>query len=99
RPRGRSPPGAAAAGDAPVVAAGGIADGRGIAAAIALGAQGASLGTRFLATTEMGIDDSGKQRIVDASPLDSVKVAHAERVMPPFNLPQIGVPNVPRSLR
>ena len=41
------------AGDIPVVAAGGIADGRGLAAALALGAQGVNLGTRFLATTEM----------------------------------------------
>ena len=44
------------AGTTPVVAAGGIADGRGVAAALALGAQGACLGTRFLATTEMTID-------------------------------------------
>src|SRR5262245_53088509 len=43
------------AGKVPVVAAGGIADGRGIAAVLALGAQGASLGTRFLATDEMEI--------------------------------------------
>jgi nitronate monooxygenase/enoyl-[acyl-carrier protein] reductase II len=87
------------AGEIPVVAAGGIADGRGIAAALALGAQGVSLGTRFLATDEMRIDPSWKDRIVAASALDAVKVAHAERVMPPFTLPQRGIPFAPRSLR
>ena len=87
------------AGAVPVVAAGGIADGRGIAAALALGAQGVSLGTRFLATTEMTIDTAWKERIVAASALDAVKVPHAERVMPPFTLPQTGVPFAPRALR
>jgi nitronate monooxygenase/enoyl-[acyl-carrier protein] reductase II len=87
------------AGDVPVVAAGGIADGRGIAAALALGAQGASLGTRFLATDEMRIDPVWKQRIVDADALDAVKVPNAERVMPPFTLPQPGRPFAPRALR
>jgi enoyl-[acyl-carrier protein] reductase II len=87
------------AGDVPVVAAGGIADGRGLAAALALGAQGASLGTRFLATTEMGVDQEWKDRIVAADATDAVKVAHSERVMPPFTLPQIGLPYAPRALR
>lgn len=87
------------AGDVPVIAAGGIGDGRGIAAALMLGAQGASLGTRFLATREMAIDDEWKQRIVAAGAADAVKVPNAERVMPPFTLPQIGRPNAPRSLR
>jgi nitronate monooxygenase/enoyl-[acyl-carrier protein] reductase II len=87
------------AGDVPVVAAGGIADGRGIAAALALGAQAASMGTRFLATDEMAIDPAWKARIRDASALDAVKVPHAERVMPPFTLPQIGMPLAPRALR
>ena len=87
------------AGSVPVVAAGGIADGRGIAAAISLGAQGVSLGTRFLATTEMEIDQSWKERIVAATERDAVKVPHSERVMPPFNLPQMGVPFAPRCLR
>jgi nitronate monooxygenase/enoyl-[acyl-carrier protein] reductase II len=87
------------AGDVPVVAAGGIADGRGIAAAFALGAQGVSLGTRFLATSEMTIDQAWKDRIVAAGALDAVKVAHADRVMPPFTLPQLGVPFAPRALR
>jgi enoyl-[acyl-carrier protein] reductase II len=53
------------AGGVPVVAAGGIADGRGIAA--------------------------------DAT--EVVKVPHSERVMPPFTIPQLGVPYAPRSLR
>jgi enoyl-[acyl-carrier protein] reductase II len=83
----------------PVVAAGGIADGRGIAAALALGAQGACLGTRFLATDEMSIDPAWKDRIVRAAARDAIKVAHAERVLPPFNLPQVGRPFSPRSLR
>ena len=87
------------AGDIAVVAAGGIADGRGIAAVLALGAQAASLGTRFLATDEMAIDPSWKARIREASATDAVKVPHAERVMPPFTLPQIGMPFAPRALR
>ena len=87
------------AGAVPVVAAGGIADGRGVAAALALGAEGVSLGTRFLASTEMRIDAAWKDRIVAASALDAVKVPHAERVMPPFTMPQTGVPFAPRALR
>jgi NAD(P)H-dependent flavin oxidoreductase YrpB (nitropropane dioxygenase family) len=87
------------AGQVPVIAAGGIADGRGIAAALTLGAQGVSLGTRFLATQEMTIDQAWKDRIVAADALDAVKMPHAEQVLPPFTLPQIGVPFAPRSLR
>lgn len=51
----------------PVLAAGGIADGRGIAAALMLGAQGAVIGTRFLATAESLIHANAKARIVAAS--------------------------------
>jgi nitronate monooxygenase/enoyl-[acyl-carrier protein] reductase II len=87
------------AGGVPVIAAGGIADGRGIAAALTLGAQGVCLGTRFLATSEMAVDQSWKDRIVAADAADAVKVAHAERVMPPFTIPQIGTPFAPRCLR
>jgi nitronate monooxygenase len=50
----------------PVVAAGGIADGRGIAAALALGASGAMLGTRFVATKEPQAAAFWKQAIVEA---------------------------------
>ena len=85
------------AGDTPVVAAGGIADGRGLAAALALGAQGALVGTRLLASEEMGVADAWKQRIVEAAALDAVKVPHSERVLPPYNRP--GGPADPRALR
>jgi len=47
----------------PVIAAGGIMDGRGMAAALALGAQGVQLGTRFLTTEEAGLARSYKQRV------------------------------------
>jgi len=50
----------------PVVAAGGIADGRGLAAALMLGAHGALIGTRFYASTEALGHDRAKQRIVEA---------------------------------
>jgi enoyl-[acyl-carrier protein] reductase II len=73
------------AGETPVLAAGGIVDGRGLAAALALGAQGVSMGTRFLASTEMRIADEWKRRIVEADALDAVKVANSERVLPPYN--------------
>ena len=57
-----------AVGDAlPVVAAGGIADGRGLAAALALGAAGVLVGTRFYACSEAAGDDAAKQRICNAS--------------------------------
>jgi NAD(P)H-dependent flavin oxidoreductase YrpB (nitropropane dioxygenase family) len=51
--------------DVPVLAAGGIIDGAGVAAALALGAQGAWIGTRFLATPESSAHDNHKQRILE----------------------------------
>lgn len=56
-----------AAGDVPVLGAGGIVDGRGIAAAMMLGAQGAWIGSAFLASEEAGILPHQKQAIVDAT--------------------------------
>ncbi|HYH89314.1 MAG TPA: nitronate monooxygenase [Solirubrobacteraceae bacterium] len=85
------------AGATPVVAAGGIADGRGVAAALALGAQGALVGTRFLASEEMKVAAGWKRRIVEGQALDAVKVPHSERVLPPYNRP--GGPADPRALR
>jgi NAD(P)H-dependent flavin oxidoreductase YrpB (nitropropane dioxygenase family) len=52
----------------PVIAAGGIVDGRGYVAALALGAQGVCMGTRFLATVEANAHPLYKQQIVDAGP-------------------------------
>jgi nitronate monooxygenase len=56
----------------PVVAAGGIADGRGLAAALALGAQGASVGTRFIAAEESGAPAHYRQRLLELRPEDTV---------------------------
>ncbi|MBL9095818.1 MAG: nitronate monooxygenase [Alphaproteobacteria bacterium] len=56
----------------PVVAAGSIVDGRGLAAALALGAQGAWIGTRFIASTEAHAGDMYKQVVVDASDEDTI---------------------------
>jgi nitronate monooxygenase len=53
------------AGPVPVLAAGGVADGRGVAAALALGAAGALIGTRFLTTAEALADPEAKKAIVD----------------------------------
>jgi enoyl-[acyl-carrier protein] reductase II len=58
----------------PVVAAGGIADGRGLAAAFVLGAQAINVGTRFLASTEAPINESWKQAILSAESQEAVKV-------------------------
>lgn len=52
--------------EVPVVAAGGIADGRGLLAAFALGAEGVEMGTRFLATREAPISEGYKRRILSA---------------------------------
>jgi len=56
----------------PVVAAGGIADGRGLAAALALGAAGAWIGTRFVASEEAGLDPLHKEHVVSACEADTV---------------------------
>ena len=58
----------------PVVAAGGIFDGRGIAAALMMGAAGVNLGTRFIATQESPAPQRWKQAIVEAKSEDAIKV-------------------------
>jgi len=55
----------------PVVAAGGIADARGVRAALALGAEGVWVGTRFLATHESGAHDDFKKLLVSAAAIDT----------------------------
>ena len=57
--------------DIPVVAAGGIADGRGLAAALMLGADGVQMGTRFLTATECMIHQNYKDRVLKASDIDT----------------------------
>ncbi len=69
----------------PVIAAGGIADGRGIAAAFALGAEGVQLGTRFMVATECTIHDDVKARVLKARDRDTVvtgvSTGHPVRVL------------------
>jgi nitronate monooxygenase len=56
----------------PVVAAGGIADGRGVAAALMLGADGVWLGTAFIGTRESGVSNAYRERVVAAGADDTV---------------------------
>ena len=60
------------AGDIPVIAAGGIADGRGLAAVLMLGAEGAFIGSRFVASLESAPEDWVKQRVVQAGTDDTL---------------------------
>lgn len=55
----------------PVIAAGGIADGRGIAAAFMLGAKGVQMGTRFVVTKECQVHPNYKERIIKAKDIDT----------------------------
>lgn len=81
----------------PVVAAGGIYDGRGIAAALMLGAAGVNMGTRFLASTEAPIEDAWKAAITSAQSEDAVKLDVLNDIQP---LPGTGgYGTVLRSLR
>jgi enoyl-[acyl-carrier protein] reductase II len=74
------------AGTIPVVAAGGIADGRGLAAALAMGAQAVNMGTRFLASSEFAGSDDWKKMIVDAGPEDTVQTDALDPIMPPYTM-------------
>ena len=81
----------------PVVAAGGIFDGRGIAAAFMLGAVGVNIGTRFLASKEAPIENAWKVAITSAESEDAVKVEVLNDIQP---LPgTAGYGTVLRSLR
>lgn len=63
---------AAVAGGCPVLAAGGIVDGRGLAAMLCLGASGVLMGTRFLATLESPISPAYQRAILDAVPGETI---------------------------
>jgi len=67
----------------PVLAAGGIADGRGLAAALALGAAGVNVGTRFLASEEASTEQGWKQGIIDAESEDTVRFETWAAIVPP----------------
>lgn len=67
----------------PVVAAGGISDGRGLAAFLLLGAAGANIGTRFLASVEASMSDEWKQRLVEAPSDETVSFDAAVTEGPP----------------
>lgn len=56
----------------PVIAAGGVADGRGLVAAFALGAEAAQIGTRFLTAHECGIHEAYKQKVLAAKDSDTI---------------------------
>ena len=58
----------------PVIASGGMADGRSLIAALALGADGVNMGTRFMATTEAKIHQNVKQQIVNGSERDTLLI-------------------------
>ena len=67
----------------PVLAAGGVADGRGLAAALALGAAGANVGTRFLASEEASTDEGWQRQIVAAESDEAVRFEAWSAIMPP----------------
>ncbi|HEY8418956.1 MAG TPA: nitronate monooxygenase [Clostridia bacterium] len=78
----------------PVIAAGGIADGRGLAAAFMLGAEGAQIGTRFLVAKECGIHSNYKEKVIRAKDTDTIvtgrRVGHPVRCLKtPFSLDYI----------
>src|SRR6476661_2511176 len=81
----------------PVVAAGGIFDGRGIAAAFMLGAVGVNMGTRFLASKEAPIEDAWKTAIVQAQSEDAVKMDVLNDIQPVPGT--VGYGTVGRTLR
>jgi nitronate monooxygenase len=63
----------------PVIAAGGIVDGRGLVAALALGAEGVTIGTRLLVTTECPIHDNLKRALASATELDTLPILNSLR--------------------
>jgi enoyl-[acyl-carrier protein] reductase II len=81
----------------PVLAAGGVADGRGLAAALVLGAQGANVGTRFLASEEASADDSWKRGILATESEDVIRFEAWREIFPPAG--EDAYETVPRVMR
>ena len=71
--------------DIPVIAAGGIADGRGMAAAFMLGAEGVQMGTRFLVAKECNVHPTYKEKVLKAGDMATVvngrRIGHAARAL------------------
>ncbi len=81
----------------PVLAAGGVADGRGLAAALVLGAQGANVGTRFLASEEASADESWKRAILATESEDVVRFETWKEIFPSTS--ESAYDTVPRVMR
>lgn len=81
----------------PVVAAGGIVDGRGLAAALALGAQGANVGTRFLAADEAEISQGYREAVLAATSDQTVRAPFVNELVPPSS--EDGYAVAPRVIR
>ena len=71
----------------PVVAAGGFYDGRGLLAALAFGAQGIAMGTRFLMTSDSGVPDVTLQRYLATRDAEKIQVSHLVDGMPQRMIP------------
>ena len=80
----------------PVLVAGGVADGRGLAAALVLGAAGANVGTRFLASEEAAADEAWKRLILETESEDAVRFEAWGAIMPSTGA---GYDVVPRVIR
>jgi enoyl-[acyl-carrier protein] reductase II len=61
----------------PVIASGGIADGRGVAASFMLGASGVQVGTRFLVASECTVHENYKKKILDAKDIDTIVTGYS----------------------
>src|SRR5918911_488230 len=81
----------------PVLAAGAVADGRGLAAALVLGAQGANVGTRFLASEEASADEAWKRAILETESEDVVRFEVWKEIFPPTG--EDAYETVPRVMR
>jgi NAD(P)H-dependent flavin oxidoreductase YrpB (nitropropane dioxygenase family) len=71
----------------PVVAAGGFYDGRGLLAALAFGAQGIAMGTRFLMTSDSGVPEATLQRYLATRDAEKIQVSHLVDSMPQRMIP------------
>jgi enoyl-[acyl-carrier protein] reductase II len=83
----------------PVLAAGGVADGRGLAAALTLGAAGANVGTRFLASEEAAAAEEWKRRIVEIDSEQAVCFEEWRAMLPERERLRRGAPGDPHRVR